>query len=446
MDVEVDGWAWLPKDELTPAQIINLENMLMVYPQKAMEAEDDPEPVPLFRNENTRFGIPREFFFSNKRPIHKVHLNLTNGSSDWWPAEFIGTLRAEQNTAADLVLSMFNSGRYGGIIEAKPGWGKTVCALAIAARLKVPTLVIVHKEFLVNQWSERIQTFIPAAKIGRVQQNECDFRGKTIVIGMVHSLGTENENKYPDELWEWPGLVITDECHRIGARTWAPVPPKFNAKYRLGFTATPRRKDRAENVFWYHLGPILFAGKEERLKPIVKRVWSKFKLIKTDRFNPNLAPRSLLLKFLCASSHRNEMIVLQIVKAIQAGRKCLVLSERLNHLQRLENILRGMWPMDAGEVSIGKYVGGMKASQLEISAKKRVIFATFQYAAEGLDIPPLDTLFLTTPKSDVEQSVGRILRPYEGKKPPIVVDIRDDAIPMCEAQGRKRDKYYDRVV
>lgn len=446
MDVTVDGWVWLPKSELTPDQIVNMERMLTVHPQKVGDYPgDDPLPIPLYAHDGKeRFGVPREFFFSNKRALHTVRMDVTEGSRDWWPAEFVGVLRPEQRIAVNEVVSMFRAGRLGGIVQAKPGWGKTVAALAIAAELGLPTLVVVHKEFLMDQWTERIEKFLPAAKIGRVQQNECDFQGKTVVMGMVHSLG--GDQPYPDALWEWPGLLMVDECHRIGARTWAPVPPKFRAKYRLGFTATPRRKDSADDVFWQHIGPIIFAGKEERLKPVIKRVWTRFKLVKTDRFNPNLAPKALVTRFLVKSRHRNDLIVEQLIAAVTAGRKVLVLSERLQHLQDMENLLRTLWPATVGPVSIGQYVGGRTKEQLERSAQARVIFATVQYAAEGLDIPALDTLFLTTPMSDVEQAVGRIQRPFHGKKDPIVVDFRDDAVPMFEAMGAKRDRFYRKVT
>lgn len=446
MNVRVDGWAWLLKSELTPEQIVNMERMLTVHPQKVGDYPgEEPEPIPLYVHDGKeRFGVPREFFFSNRRSSHTVRMEVTEGSKDWWPAEFVGALRLEQTTAMNEVVAMFRAGRLGGIIQAKPGWGKTVCALAIAAELGLPTLVVVHKEFLMDQWAERIEKFLPAAKIGRVQQNECDFHGKTVVMGMVHSLG--GDQPYPEELWDWPGLVITDEVHRIGARTWATVPPKFRARFRLGFTATPRRKDGADDVFWQHIGPIIFAGKEERLKPVIKRVWTKFKLVKTDRFNPQLAPKALITRFLVKSRHRNDLIIEQLVSAVAAGRKILVLSERLQHLQDMENLLRSMWPSVVGPVSIGQYVGGRTKEQLERSAQATVIFATIQYAAEGLDIPALDTLFLTTPMSDVEQAVGRIQRPFHGKKDPIVVDFRDDFIPMFEAMGAKRERFYRKVT
>jgi|WetSurMetagenome_2_1015567.scaffolds.fasta_scaffold08587_7 superfamily II DNA or RNA helicase len=447
MKVVVDSYAWLPKSELTPDQIVSLKQTLTVVPIKVGDFPgESPEPIPLYRDEGQLLGVPREFYFANRRPmVHETVLNVTRGAlHDWLPVKFSGTLRAEQRSAVQEIATLFRGGIFGGIIQAKPGWGKTVAALALAAELGVPTLVVVHKEFLMDQWKERIKTFLPGAVIGHVQQDQCDFHGCTIVMGMVHSLAGA---QYPAEFYEWPGLVITDEVHRIGASTWSVVPPRFRARWRLGFTATPRRKDGADDVFWKHIGPILFAGKEERLKPTVKRVWTNFKLVQTDRFNPNLAPRHLVLRFLCASKHRNDVIVDQVIQALAKGRKCLVLSERLEHLERIGDRLTSVWPQEYGEPpTIGHYVGGKTKAQLDVSAKARVILATIQYAAEGLDIPELDTLFLVTPMSDVEQAVGRILRPVDGKRSPIVVDFRDDSVPMLEAMGRKRDRYYRQVA
>jgi superfamily II DNA or RNA helicase len=446
MKVTVDSYAWLPRAELTPDQIVSLKHTLTVVPIKVGDHPgEDPEPIPLYQDVGEFLGIPREFYFSHRRPtVHETVLKVTKGAlDDWSPVKFSGDLRPEQRSAVQEVATMFRSGTLGGIIQAKPGWGKTVAALALAAELSVPTLVVVHKEFLMDQWKERIKTFLPGASIGHVQQDMCDFHGRTVVMGMVHSLAGA---RYPADFYEWPGLIIIDEVHRIGAYTWAPVPARFRARWRLGFTATPRRKDGADDVFWHHIGPILFAGKEERLKPTIKRVWTNFKLVQTDRFNPNLAPRHLVIRFLCASRHRNDGIVDQIVQALAKGRKCLVLSERLEHLERLEARLSAVWPMEYGAPpTVGHYVGGRTKGQLDESAKARVIMATIQYAAEGLDIPELDTLFLTTPMSDVEQAIGRILRPVEGKRPPIVVDFRDDAVPMLEASSKARDRYYRRA-
>lgn len=320
----------------------------------------------------------------------------------------------------------------------------TVYGISLLSHYNMPTLVLVHRGFLMDQWMERIESFLPDAKVGRVQQNECSYEGASVVLGMVHSVVSGG---YPQEFYDWPGLVIVDENHRMGARTWCPAPGLFRAKYRIGITATPRRKDGAENAFYYHIGPILFSAKEQRMRPKIRRVWTKFKLFQTDKFNPKLAPRSLLLRFLLGSKVRNRTIALQLVEAVKAGRKCLVVSEQLKHLATLEEMFLKEWPLDLGFTpGIGYYVGGRTKTQLHEASQAQVIFATSQYSAEGLDIPSLDTLFLTSPLSDVEQVVGRILRPSEGKKDPIVVDFRDDEVKQFQRQGEKRDAYYDKVT
>jgi superfamily II DNA or RNA helicase len=307
--------------------------------------------------------------------------------------------------------------------------------------LQVPTLVVVHKEFLVDQWMKRVEQFLPDAKIGRVQQDECDYEGKHVVIGMVHSLAGK---QYPSGLYRWPGLVIFDETHRVAAFTWSAVPPLFPARYRLGLSATPRRKDGADNVFLYHIGQVLFSAHEQRLAPKIRRVETSFSLFKTPSFNPNLASKAVLLKFLCGSPQRNRQIVDQLILAVLAGRKVLVLSERLSHLDALHLLLREMWPKSDPLPSVGNYVGGMKKEELEVSERCKVIFATTQMVSEGLDIPAIDTLFLTCPMGDVEQCVGRIQRPYPGKKEPVVVDFIDRKVPYCIRSSEYRQKFYVR--
>ena len=117
--MRVDGWAWFPKSELTPHQIVNMERMLTVHPQKIGDYPgEEPEPIPLYIHGDGEFGVPREFFFSNRRAVHNIDLQVTEGAKDWWPAEFVGTLRPEQKTALNEVVSMFHAGRMGG--SSKP--------------------------------------------------------------------------------------------------------------------------------------------------------------------------------------------------------------------------------------------------------------------------------------------------------------------------------------
>jgi superfamily II DNA or RNA helicase len=137
-----------------------------------------------------------------------------------------------------------------------------------------------------------------------------------------------------------------------------------------------------------------------------------------------------------------------LTEAVLAGRKVLVLSKRINHLNRLEALFHREWRENkrGPSVSSGYYIGGMTEDERYRSSLCQIVWATAQFASEGLDIPALDTLFLVTPLGDVEQATGRILRPYEGKKEPIVVDFRDDLVPLFEAYAHNREKLYARIT
>lgn len=474
MKVTVDKLAWIRKEDLTALNLSVLKKQCLVTPHKVGDFPGDPpNPIQLWRETPTHIGVPREYFLGRRKPTHDITIATTQGAV--WPSEipFEGELRSEQLRGLKTVLEHFSDPlNMGGIVRAKPGWGKTVWCLGLVATLEVPTLVIVHKKFLMDQWRERIEMFLPGAKVGHVQEEKCDFKDCHIVMAMVHSLAGRT---YPPEFYLWPGLVITDECHRIGAETWSPVPAMFAARWRIGVSATPRRKDGADDVFKMHIGPIIFSSSEQRLSVKIKRVWSTFRMVKTAKFNPSLAPRTLILKFLCASKQRNARIAKQIVNAVAAGRKILVLSERLAHLEALDAATRELWRTEhpelfvdsngAGKLTVGYYIGGRTKEELWLDAKADVIFATKQYASEGLDIPALDTLVLATPMGDVEQATGRIQRPFDketvrwhtvdgklvrgpvkGKKTPIVVDIRDDNIRMFKKSGEYRDRFFNSVT
>jgi len=447
MRIIVDRWAWLSKADLSVSQLAALRRNLTVVPKKYDLDREDPKPLHLFTETHSMFGVAREYALGNLKPHHQVELNVSNGDKSTWPGllNFCGVLRPEQDQAVTQIATQFMQGTdLGGLLQASPGFGKTVCASALMARLQVPTLVVVHKEFLMSQWQQRLTQFLPGIQIGICQQDVLDYHGKHVVIGMVHTLA---DRTFSDEFIRWPGLVITDEVHRVGAATWSVVPSRFPARWRFGITATPRRKDGAEKVFQFHIGRILFAAKEQRMRPKIKRVHTTFRVVPTPNMSVGKMPRTLLVTLMCASPARTALIANQAVLAVQAGRKVLLLSERLGHLESIHKTIVRLWPAGAGALpSIDYYVGGRTEAERTVAAKATVILATSQFASEALDIPALDTLILSTPMSDVEQAVGRILRPSVGKKEPIVVDIRDDRVPLFKAFGDKRDRLYEKIA
>ena len=148
----------------------------------------------------------------------------------------------------------------GGLLELYTGYGKTVCALKIIADLNVKTIIIVHKEFLLRQWVERIEQFLPDAKVGRLQGSTIDIKDKDIVIGMLQSLSMKD---YEIELFKSFGLTIVDECHHIGAEVFSRALFKVVTKYTLGLSATMKRKDGLTKVIKMFLGKVVVKKERE---------------------------------------------------------------------------------------------------------------------------------------------------------------------------------------
>lgn len=329
--------------------------------------------------------------------------------------EFIGTLRdaTRQNEAFRTGTKAFRE-IGGGVLSLPPGWGKTAMALAFAGHLKVRTLIIVHKEFLANQWKERIGQFCPGATIGRVQQDvfdiECDF-----VIAMIQTMcSRENDPKAFDSF----GLVIVDEAHHIGAAAFSQTMFKLCPRYTLGLTATPERKDGLTNILYWFLGPEIFrVQRENQTSTRVETVFFDDPLFREAPPVSRLGKINMagMVTQLTEIGARNEKI-LSLVRGLDQTRRVLLLSDRREHCFWLRNNLEGS----------AVYLGGMNEQDLEAASKHNVIIATYSMAQEGLDIPVLDTLIMTTPHSDVTQAVGRIMRETPGKvNAPLIIDIVD---------------------
>jgi hypothetical protein len=329
--------------------------------------------------------------------------------------EFVGKLRdsTRQNEAFRAGTKAFREVG-GGVLSLDAGFGKTTCALAFAAHLGVRTMIIVHKEFLANQWKERIGQFCPGATIGRVQQDtfdiECDF-----VIAMIQTMcSRENEPNAFDSI----GLVVVDEAHHIGAAAFSQTMFKLCPKYALGLTATPERKDGLTNILYWFMGPEFF--RVQRAHQTTTRVEAIFfddpvfrEAPPVSRFGKiNMAGMVTQLTEIPA---RNQKI-LHLVRGLDPTRRVLLLSDRREHCFWLRDNLEGS----------AVYLGGMNEKDLDAASKHTIIVATYSMAQEGLDIPVLDTLVMTTPHSDVTQAVGRIMRETPGKvNAPLIIDIVD---------------------
>lgn len=353
--------------------------------------------------------------------------------------DFVGKLKPETNQveAVDAVLDGLRKKR-SGILSLPTGYGKTTVALYVLTKVKRKTLIVVHKEFLLTQWVERIKQFIPSARIGRLQANIVDVDDKDIVIGMLQSLSKKD---YDKSILDDFGFTIIDETHHVCTRTFSKLFTKVNTKYVLGLSATLERKDGLTKVLHWFLGDVLY--KVERMKQrhvYVKRLDFKcdnYGSFPLNRMRKPSIPEAITK--VIEQKERNELILDLIRKCLMDNdRRILVLTDRRQHCIDLMT----MCNENIDNHKFGLYIGGMKPEQLKESEECNAIFATYSLAHEGLDIPVLDTLIMASPKSDIVQSVGRILRETTGKKNnPYIIDIVDIWGPF-QYQFFKRLKYY----
>jgi len=318
----------------------------------------------------------------------------------------------------------------------------TVCALYLTTYFKKKTLIICHTNFLIDQWIERIQQYIPTAKVGKIKQNKCEVDGRDIVIASLQSISMRD---YDNALFEKFGFVISDECHHISAEVFSRCLPKITNRRMLGLSATLKRKDGLSKVFEWFIGKSVYEikRKDSEVKILIKRYYDPHTAYSKEAKiwnSPNKLNVAKMINNICAFPPRNYLLVQTLKDILQKepNRKVLILSERRNHLQEIENLLK-IEKYD----SIGYYVGGMNKQQLDEGSQADIILATFQLASEAMDIPKLNTLVLGSPVSSIEQPIGRIQRKKKEEREyiPLVIDILDE-FSLFERQGMKRIAFY----
>jgi superfamily II DNA or RNA helicase len=352
---------------------------------------------------------------------------------------FNGHLRIKQNEIINEIIPHIIS-KNGGILCLPCAAGKTVLALYLISYFKVKALVIVHKTFLLEQWKERALEFTNA-KIGIIKQNKIDVENKDIVIGMLQSIA---KKKYDDNIFKDFGIVILDEAHHIPSQYFSNALPLITCKLTIGLSATPKRNDKLEKILFWYFGNIMYKLENEENNNVLVNIINysiehpKFKEIKmyTGDFN-----RPGTINKLISIGRRNKFIINMIENVLnnfnfENKRKIIVLSDRIEHLKLLKKRLD-----EKNITNSDFYIGGMKQNALKISEKAQIIFASYSMASEALDIPELNTLFMVTSRSEVEQTVGRILRKIDLNLRPIIYDFVDQ-LPSFINQSKKRNKLY----
>lgn len=393
----------------------------------------NPVPYPLYREDSKWLYVPKQFGVKTFGP--PAHNTIPDGE-DAPRLVFNGSPRPEQLEPINRFVAAEN-----GLLVLPCGFGKTVCALYISTVFKKKTLIICHKGFLMDQWKERIAQYIPTATIGTIKQNVIDIEDKDIVIASLQSLAMR---EYDRHIFSRFGFVCIDEVHHTSAEVFSRALTKVVAPRILGLSATPDRKDGLRKVFEWFIGRPVFE--------VRKRADNSLDVMFLEFYDPhpdygrelhmfngkrNVAQ---MINAICAFQPRNELIIDTIteIKTTEPDRQVLILSERRGHLETLARMIK-----ERKLGSFGFYVGGMSQTDLKKSETKDFILATYHIAAEGFDVPSLNTLVLASPVSAIEQPIGRIQRqkPHERKYVPLVVDIWDN-FSLFRNQGFRRLQFY----
>ena len=332
-----------------------------------------------------------------------------------------------------------------GTLSAPTGSGKTIMALFMIAERKQPALIVVHTKELLNQWVDRIETFlgIPESEIGIIGGGKKSI-GDKITVALVQSL-----YKCAKKVSHHIGFLIVDECHRTPSRTFTNAVTAFDCKYMLGLSATPWRRDKLSKLIFWHIGDV---HHEVDKADLVKNgdILRPEVITRETDFRPYADPvaeYSKMLSELTQDAIRNRLIVSDIAReARNCGGICLVLSDRKGHCQELQAVLRNEFNLPS-ELITGDIPTKRRQDIVERlnQGKVKVLVATGQLIGEGFDCKELSTLFLATPinfNGRVLQYLGRILRPATGKKKAKVYDYVDVNVGVLRASAKARQKVY----
>ena len=406
-----------------------------------------PVAFPVYQESDKKIYVPR--FWGLKIFGQPNQVKITQGKSI--NIEFKGQLRKEPVNQEEIVDAYLNSlktqeSNYssGGscLIELKCGGGKTILALNILSKLKKKTIIFVQKTFLKNQWIERIEEFLPDAKVGTIQGQIIDIEDKDIVIAMVQSISMKS---YPESLFDDFGFTIFDETHHMASNVFCNCLKKCNTLYSLGLSGTMNRKDGLTFVFKMYLGEICFKTKEDNgennvlVKAIDYHVFGDDEYNEVERdFRGNVKYTTLVSK-VAKYEYRADFILNVMINEININPK-----QQIILLSQTKNLLNYLYKLITSKnvISVGYYIGGMKEKDLKASESKQIILATFAMAAEALDIKSLTTLVLATPKSDIVQAVGRIMRAEHSQ--PLIIDIIDQHDTLLNQFNKRRSFYNEK--
>ena len=460
LELVLGNQIYIPKHELHPG----LRNRLLrlaafqnpeFYKAQAMRLStyNKPRVIACAEDLPHHIGLPRGCFDDVRKTLSDLGVRMAvrderrDGSQ--LEVKFQGELRREQKAAADAMLR-----HELGVLAATTAFGKTVVAAWLIAQRGVNTVVVVHRQQLLDQWVERLSTFlgIPAKSIGRIGGGRNRPTGK-IDVAIIQSL--VRKGVVDDRVADY-GHVIVDECHHLSAHSFEQVARQAKARFVVGLSATVARKDGHHPIIFMQCGPV--RHQVSARAQAASRPFEHFVLVQPTGFQPTRNPDQdkrvefqTLYQELVDDTTRTRRICEDAVDAVRNGRSPLILTERNEHLDRFEHELASrvdhVVVLRAG---IGKKQRRAIVEHLAAIPRHegRIILATGKYVGEGFDDPRIDTLFLTLPVSwrgTVAQYAGRLHRLYDGKREVCIYDYADLNVPMLARMFDRRCRGYEAI-
>ncbi len=485
------GYA-IKKSSLTPKTTQALRKELTVAPTTNPKFQKfaGTASFAVYTESPTRFYVPRCWGKDTYGPPEAEA--ISEGTALRSDLHFGGTPYDYQKAIVDQFLHAGGNG----LICVPCGRGKTFMAIWTALRIGKQFLIVVDKEFLMNQWKGELEALVPGLRVGILQEDRCEI-GSQIVSGKPYSLDelkqlcrskgllvggtrlqllerlqandpefqlvrsttvhydctiamiqTLVQRDFPQGTFKDFGFTIFDECHHLGAAHFSKALLKVQTKHMLGLSATPVRDDGLTKVFEWFLGKPVYWEKTREPDP---QVVVRLEQFRTDNADYNEVPvdykgepvlARLLTKIVECPERNNHVAQLIEEIAKDPKRRILVLSERIGHLETLEALLK------PSGLTMSYYIGGMKEEERESGAKEaRVLLASYAMASEAMNIKHLNCVVLASPRKKVEQSTGRILRVQKHQREvhPLIVDVVDSHA-MYQGQWRKRAAYYKRCA
>lgn len=377
--------------------------------------------------------VPRQYGMQEWGDDLSVTDLTTNGMPMSDECKFTATLKTEQEDVVTKAMRHLNpqAGRpTGAVMDLYCGFGKTVVALHIARKMGRRTLVLVHTTMLLTQWVERVAQFL-GVTAGVIQRDKVDSE-RDVVVGMLPSFHARD---YGAAVLDTFGLVVVDEAHHVPAATYFRTVCKLRPRHIIGLTATPQRADGLTQLLYWTIGPCVCSIQREMDSGVAVECVTfhgNMREILTRDGKPLLA---CMVTSLALSNKRNEMLASLILLKARQGRRLIVLSDRVKQLQCLQRALA------KEDVTTGLCIATTSMPEREVAKRSTVLLTTWCMSREGLDIPELDTLVMASPKGDVVQAIGRILREAPCKQAPLIVDIFDGFSLFIGLQ-RRRACYY----